>query len=126
MQRVLILMLAMASSALTGCTMTGKKFPYREASSGPIQTYDPLTRGGTYVYNGIDQDAVDARAKDLQSQGMSRDRAVSKATREANRQVWSVDSTEDAAYERARVAYQQQQDELNEGLRKLLADRAAR
>jgi predicted lipoprotein len=112
MQR--LLMLALASAMLAGCT-TARKSPHRSSSSEPI-----------YTYNAPDQDAIRDRARELENRGASHDGAVSKATREAERQAWTSDSTEAWQGELARRAYQQQQDELNAGLRQLLADRATR
>ena len=126
MQRAPLLMLILASAALAGCSTTAKRSPRQQVSTHPIQVYhSSLTPGRNYVYNGVDQSDIDDRAKELQSHGMSHDRAVNKATREANRDVWTSDSAAEETYERARLDYQAEQDKLNTGLRKLLADRRA-
>lgn len=103
-------MLILVSAALAGCSTAGKS-PRRQGNSQP-----------TVSYNGADQDAINARANDLQNRGATREYAEAKAAREAEREAWVIDSTEAAKYERSRRAYQQQQDELNAGLHKLLTD----
>lgn len=108
MQRLLTL--ALASAMLAGCS-TAHRSPRRPSSSEPV-----------YSYNPPDKDAIQDRARELESRGASHDGAVSKANREAARQAWRSDSTDAWQSERARRAYQQQQDELNTGLRRLLAD----
>lgn len=104
-------MLALASVMVAGCS-TAHRSPRRPSSSEPVYTYNPP-----------DKSAIQDRAQELQSRGVSPDRALNKATREAARQAWTSDSTDAWQGELARRAYQQQQDELNDGLRRLLADR---
>jgi hypothetical protein len=118
MQRVV--MLAVVSALLAGCS-TGGRSSRRPSSSGFGNAPE---RGPFYSIN--DTYDVDSRVKDLESHGASHASAVAKANREAERQAWTADTTDAANYERARRAYQQQQEELNQNLRKLLADRPTR